>query len=61
MGLRHACCVRQNCGRRLVSLVDSMVCVGCLDKRRSSRSAALNAQCRRAAAYAIGCRVRWRL
>ncbi|CAK0806629.1 unnamed protein product, partial [Prorocentrum cordatum] len=61
MGLRHACCVRQNCGRRLVSLVDSMVCVGCLDKGRSSRSAALNAQCRRAAAYTIGCRVRWRL
>ncbi|CAK0890753.1 unnamed protein product [Prorocentrum cordatum] len=61
MGLRHACCVRQNCGRRLVSLVDSIVCVGCLDKGRSSRSAALNAQCRRAAAYAIGCRVRWRL
>ncbi|CAK0833363.1 unnamed protein product, partial [Prorocentrum cordatum] len=61
MGLRHACCVRQNCGRRLVSLVDSMVCVGCLDKGRPSRSAALNAQCRRAAAYTIGCRVRWRL
>ncbi|CAK0811092.1 unnamed protein product [Prorocentrum cordatum] len=61
MGLRHACCVRQNCGRRLVSIVDSMVCVGCLDKGRPSRSAALNAQCRRAAAYTIGCRVRWRL
>ncbi|CAK0797517.1 unnamed protein product [Prorocentrum cordatum] len=61
MGLRHACCVRQSCGRRLVSLVDSMVCVGCLDKGRPSRSAALNAQCRRAAAYTIGCRVRWRL
>ncbi|CAK0894775.1 unnamed protein product [Prorocentrum cordatum] len=61
MRLRHACCVRQICGRRLVSLVDSMVCVGCLDKGRSSRSAALNAQCRRAAAYTIGCRMRWRL
>ncbi|CAK0855523.1 unnamed protein product [Prorocentrum cordatum] len=61
MGLRHACRVRQNCGRRLVSLVDSMACVGRLDKGRSSRSAALSAQCRRAAAYAIGCRVRLRL
>ncbi|CAK0791995.1 unnamed protein product, partial [Prorocentrum cordatum] len=61
MGLRHACRVRQNCGRRLISLVDSMACVGCLDKGRPSRSAALNAQCRRAAAYTIGCRVRWRL
>ena len=61
MGLRHACRVRRNCGRRLVSIVDSMVCVGCLDKGRSSRSAALNAHCRRAAAYTIGCRVRWRL
>ncbi|CAK0875312.1 unnamed protein product, partial [Prorocentrum cordatum] len=61
MGLRHACRVRSNCGRRLVSIVDSMVCVGCLEKGRSSRSAALNAQCRRAAAYTIGCRVRWRL
>ncbi|CAK0817446.1 unnamed protein product, partial [Prorocentrum cordatum] len=61
MGLRHACRVRQNCGRRLVSLVDSMACVGCPDKGRPSRSAVLNAQCRRAAAYAIGCRVRWRL
>ncbi|CAK0865122.1 unnamed protein product, partial [Prorocentrum cordatum] len=61
MGLRHACRVRQNCGRRLVSLVDSMACVGCLGKGRPSRSAALNAQCRRAAAYTIGCRARWRL
>ncbi|CAK0888070.1 unnamed protein product, partial [Prorocentrum cordatum] len=61
MGLRHACRVRSNCGRRLVSIVDSMVCVGCLEKGRSSRSAALSAQCRRAAAYTIGCRVRWRL
>ena len=60
--LRHAARQGACFGHRIICLCDSLVALGALEKGRSSRSLGLNAQCRRAAAYAIGCQlqVRWR-
>ena len=60
MQLRHVCRVGRHMGKRLVTLTDSQVALGCLEKGRSSRSPALNALCRRAAAYQIACMISWR-
>ncbi|CAK0856139.1 unnamed protein product, partial [Prorocentrum cordatum] len=59
-GLRRSCRTRARHGRRALSLCDNLVCCCCFDKGRA-RSRVLNSLCRKAAAYSVGCRVRWRV
>ncbi|CAE7214061.1 unnamed protein product [Symbiodinium sp. CCMP2456] len=58
MGLRRLCRTARNCGTTALTLTDSMVACLAFEKGRSG-SGALNALCRRAAAYSIGCRIQW--
>lgn len=55
MSVRHVARVSRWHCHRLVVLSDSMVALGCLEKGRSSCSRELNGECRRLAAYSIGC------
>ncbi|CAK0849661.1 unnamed protein product, partial [Prorocentrum cordatum] len=59
-GLRRFCRTRAHHGHRALSLCDNLVCCCCFDKGRA-RSHVLNSLCRKAAAYSVGCRVRWRV
>lgn len=60
MAIRLAARVCQTCGHKIIALCDSRVALHALEKGRPSRSKAINAQCRRAAAYLLGCRLQWR-
>ena len=60
MGLRRLCWTAKNCGATALTLTDSMVACLAFEKGRSG-SSGLNALCRRAAAYSIGCQIQWRL
>ncbi|CAK0847980.1 unnamed protein product, partial [Prorocentrum cordatum] len=60
MGLRRSCRCPRHHGHRALSLRDNTATCCCLDKGRST-SRALNTQCRRAAGYALGCGIRWRV
>ena len=54
LGLRWVARMARNCGRRFLTLSDSLVTIGVFEKGRSSRSPVLMALCRRAAAYQLG-------
>ncbi|CAK0906294.1 unnamed protein product, partial [Prorocentrum cordatum] len=60
MGLRRSLRTRRGCHRRLLTLSDNLVSAVVFDRGRSS-SWALNALCRRAAAYQIAGCVAWRV
>lgn len=58
MGLRRFCRTESNFGHRCLSLCDNQVAVFVFSKGRSGTSS-LNNLCRRAAAYQVGCNIRW--
>ena len=60
MSLRRACRTVRNLGTTSLTLSDNLVTVLSFERGRSA-SGPLNSLCRRAAAYAIGCNINWRL
>ena len=60
MGLRRLCRTERNFGHRCLSLCDNQVAVFVFSKGRSGTSS-LNNLCRRAAAYQVGCNIRWHI
>ena len=60
MGLRRLCRNTKNFGRRCLSLCDNQVAVFAFSKGRSGANQ-INNLCRRAAAYQVGCNIRWHL
>jgi hypothetical protein len=62
LGLRRAArSEEENFGRKLISLVDSLVAPGVFEKGRSSRSPARDVLCRRAVSIQLRCQISWRL
>ena len=60
MGLRRLCRNTKNFGRRYLSLCNNQVAVFVFSKGRSGANQ-INNLCRRAAAYQVGCNIRWHL